>query len=73
VREHLVQADQRRGPEAQEADGVRALPGVARLDQRLVEGDVLAARSQARVDDAYGGLSRKSRALRWGELRNDAR
>lgn len=52
VAQHLVQADERGGPKAQEADRLRAPAGAARLDQRLVEGDVFPAAAHTGVDDA---------------------
>ena len=52
VAQDLVHADQRRGAEAQEADGVGNATFLARADERLVEGDVGAAAADAGVDHA---------------------
>ena len=54
VAEDLVQANERRRAKAQETDRLRDAPGVARLDQRLVERDVFAAPADAGVDDPDG-------------------
>ncbi|HJS77275.1 MAG TPA: hypothetical protein VJ778_07690, partial [Burkholderiales bacterium] len=53
----LVQAYERCGAEAEKPDRFRDAAGVVRLDQRLVEGDVLAPGADAGVDDADGARS----------------
>ena len=52
--QELVHADQRRGAKSDEADGVGNFVVQPRLDQRLIERDVLAPVAQAGVDDAEG-------------------
>ena len=54
VGEDLVQADERGGTEAQKTYRLGDASRVVRLDQRLVEGDVLASAAEPGVDDADG-------------------
>ena len=58
ARQRLMAADQRRGREGEEADGVADLAGPVGVDQGLIEGDVGAATANTGVDHSEGDRHR---------------